>query len=250
MEEDLSADRAHLAPTGALRVGIAVGPASSAVWTVRDAATGKPRGVTVDIGAAMAARLGVPLTLVEHASSGAIIAAAADGTWDVAFTPVDDDRKRAVEFGPNYYLGVSTYMVAAGSGLQTLADVDRPGTRVVGVEDTATIRSARRTLSAAAVRGVAKLDEAVALFRAGEADAVALGGESIRSMLPQFPGARMLDESFHSAGTAVAVPKGRPAALAAASRLLDLLKRDGTVRLAFDAHGMMAAEVAPIGSYS
>jgi polar amino acid transport system substrate-binding protein len=185
--EDLSDARAHLAPTGALRVGIAVGPASSAVWTVRDAVSGKPQGVTIDIGAAMAVRLGVPLALVEHASSGAIISAAASSTWDVAFTPVDEDRKRVVEFGPNYYLGVSTYMVAADSGIPILADVDRPGTRVVGVEDTATIRSARRTLSATTVRGVAKLDKVVALFRAGEADAIALGGESIRSHAAAVP---------------------------------------------------------------
>src|SRR6266576_1616214 len=37
-----------LAPSGSLRVAIAVGPAASALWCVRDAATGKPRGVPVE----------------------------------------------------------------------------------------------------------------------------------------------------------------------------------------------------------
>lgn len=242
--------RAALAPTGVLRAGVAVGPAGSAVWTVRDPATGKPRGVTVDLGAAMAERLGVPADFVEHASSGAVVEAAASGAWDVGFAPVDAERKKQVDFGPNYHLGASTYMVPAGSAIRTSAEVDRPGVRVVGVENTATIRGARRTLRATTARGVAGLDEAVRLFGDGEADALALGAESIRSLLARFPGARMLDGSFHAAGTAVCVPRGHAAALAAASALIEAMKRDGTVRRAFDAHGMTAAEVAPAGSCS
>jgi polar amino acid transport system substrate-binding protein len=35
-----------LAPTGNLRVAVAVGSAISAVWTMRDAETGEPRGPT------------------------------------------------------------------------------------------------------------------------------------------------------------------------------------------------------------
>ena len=50
----------ELAPTGKLRVGVAVGPAASALWCVRDPATGKARGVPVDVlpgrNAAMAVR--------------------------------------------------------------------------------------------------------------------------------------------------------------------------------------------------
>jgi polar amino acid transport system substrate-binding protein len=242
-------DAAIVAPGGVLRVGIAVGPALSAMWTIRDPATGQPRGVTVELGRALAERLGLPLQLVEHASSGEVIKAAA-GAWDVAFTPVDAERKTMVLFGPNYALGRSTYMVPAGSTAKTLADIDQPGMRVAGVENTATIRSARRTLTNTTATGITGLDEAVALFRAGEVDALALGGESIRSLLPQFPGSRMLDESFHEAGTALAVPLGHEPALRILSELIEDLKRDGTVRRAFDANGMQDAEVAPAGSYS
>ena len=38
-----------IAPTGALRVAVAVGPAASAFWTTRDPSTGEPRGVTVEL---------------------------------------------------------------------------------------------------------------------------------------------------------------------------------------------------------
>jgi polar amino acid transport system substrate-binding protein len=242
--------RELLAPTGSLRVAVAVGSAISAVWTMRDAETGEPRGPTVDLAKIIAERLGVPLTLVECESSGAIIESASTGTWDVSFTPVDAERKKSVDFGPNYFLGESTYMVPAGSLIASIADVDREGVRVLGVENTATIRSARKSLKNTTAIGVSSLNEALEKFRDGEADAIALGKESLRSLLPQFPGARMLDGHFHAAGTAVAVPKGNADALEVFSRLIEDLKSDGTVRRIFDAHGMETATVAPAGSRS
>ena len=244
------AARAELAPDGTLKVAIAVGPAGSAVWATRDAATGKPRGVTVDLASAMSKAFGLPLELVEFASSGEIVKAADAGRWTLSFAPVDAERKSQVDFGTDYARGVSTYLVRAGSGLRTVDDVDAEGVRVLGVEGTATLRSARRTLTRTEARGVTGLDEALASFRAGEADAVALGRESLLSLLPQLPGARIADGHFHAAGTAVAVPRGRPEALAAATAVLERLKADGTVRAIFDRHGMTETEVAPAGSRS
>src|SRR5882757_5670188 len=64
---DDEAARQELAPTGKLRIAIAVGPAASALWTVRDPATGKPRGVPITLGTAMAQQLKVPAELIEYA---------------------------------------------------------------------------------------------------------------------------------------------------------------------------------------
>jgi polar amino acid transport system substrate-binding protein len=242
--------RELLAPTGSLRVAVAVGSAISAVWTRRDAETGQLRGPTVDLARHIAERLGIPLTLVEYASSGEIIETASSGTWDVSFAPVDAERKTLVDFGPKYFLGESTYMVPAGSPIISIEEVDRKGVRVLGVENTATIRSARKSLKNTSAIGLQGLDVALERFRNGEVDALALGKESLRSLLPRFPGARMLDGHFHAAGTAVAVPKGHTEALKIISGMIEDLKGDGTVRKVFDAHGMETATVAPAGSHS
>ncbi len=247
----MSEAEAHLlAPGGRLRIGIAVGPAMSALWTERDPATGKARGVTVALGAAIAEAVGLPFAYVEYDSSGKIIEAAALGQWDITFTPVDAERKKHVLFWPNYFLGESTYMVPAGSPIRTLDEVDRAGVRAVGVEGTATIRSARRVAKNVEVLGVLGLNEAMVLFAEGKADAIALGRESLVSLLPKFPGARILDGHFHAAGTAVAVPLDRPAALLVVTRLMEQFKSDGTLRRFFDENGMADAEVAPLGSQS
>jgi polar amino acid transport system substrate-binding protein len=243
-------DREKLAPTGKLRVAIAVGSAVSAVWTMRNAETGEPSGPTVDLGRLIAARIGVPLALVEYGSSGEIIDAAPLGAWDVSFTPVDAERKKSVDFGPNFFLGESTYMVPKGSTIERLEDVDRDGVRVYGVENTATIRSSRRTLKNTTATGLSNLDEALEKFRNGEVDALALGKESLHSLLPQFPGARILNGHFHAAGTAIAVPRGHADALEIFSRIIEELKSDGSVRRIFNTHGMESATVAPAASRS
>ena len=239
------AARRELAPLGKLRVGIGVGAAPSAFWTTKDPASGKPRGVTVNLGQALADSLGVPLELVVYANSGEVTAAGPKGEWDVAFMPMDDERRKLVDFGPAYYLSTSTYMVRAGSPIKSIAEVDRPGVRVAGIANTTTARTAIATLKNTQVISFRTVDEVVAKMKAGEVDAIALGRESLAGLAPQLPGARVLDGYFHAAGTAVAVPKGKPAAHAYVTRFIEKGKADGTVRRALDAAGFRDLAVAP-----
>ncbi len=237
--------RRELAPTGKLRVGVGIGASPSAFWTTKDPATGKPSGVTVNLGQALADKLGVPLELVVYPNSGEVTAAGPKGEWDVTFVPMDDERRKIIEFGPAYYLSTSTYMVRPGSPIKSLAEVDQPGVRVAGIANTTTARTAMATLKNTKVIGFRTVDEIVAKMKAGEVDAVALGRESLRGLAPQLPGARVLDGHFHAAGTAVAVPKGRPAALAYVSRFIEEGKTNGTVRRALDGAGFADLAVAP-----
>lgn len=240
----------ELAPTGALRVGAAVGPAASPGWAVVDPGTGQPQGVVVDLGRALADRVRMPMELIRFASSGEVTDALTEGAIDVGFMPVDEARAQLVAFGPNYALGTSTYLVAPGSPISSIEEVDRPGIRVGGVEATTTIRAARRSLTQTGVTGTEGADELLQRLRAGELDAVALGRDSLRSLAALIPGARILDGHFLATGTAIAVPKGRPAALELATTFIEDAKADGTVQAAFDHAGLEGATVAPPGSIS
>jgi polar amino acid transport system substrate-binding protein len=237
--------RRELAPTGKLRVGVGVGASPSAFWATKDPATGRPRGVTVNLGQAMAERLGVPMELVVYANSGEVTAAGPKGEWDVTFVPVDDERRKIIDFGPAYYLSTSTYMVRAGSPIRSIAEVDRPGVKVGGVANTTTARTAIATLKNTNVQPFRTVEEIVAKMKTGEIDAIALGRESLRGLAPQLPGARILDGHFHATGNSVAVPKGKAAAHAWASRFIEEGKTDGTVRRALDGAGFTDLAIAP-----
>ncbi|MDF2995479.1 MAG: glnH [Xanthobacteraceae bacterium] len=248
MPDHLQSALDELAPTGRLRAAVAVGEAASAVWNTRDAVTGELKGVAADLARGIAKTLGLPLEFVAHKSSAAIVEGAERGIWDVGFTPVDAERKKRVDFSTDYFLGDSTYMVRPGSAIATLADVDSAAVRIVGIEGTATLRAARTSLRNTTAQGLAQLDEALAMFGRGEIDALALGRESILSLLPRFPGARALKEHFLATGTAVALPKGRPEALALVTAVVEAIKADGTLRAILDHNGLAGAAVPPPGS--
>lgn len=241
-----SAARQELLSTGKLRVGIGVAPASSAFWATKDA-SGNPKGVTVDLGAALAQKLGVPVEYKIYNSSGEVTEAGAKAEWDVSFMPYDAERAKKVVFGPNYYLFVSTYLVPAGSPIQKFDEVDRAGVKVAGVANTTTIRSAERALKTATIVGYKSVDEILEKLKAGEVQAVGLGKESLESLLPKLPGARILDGHFHETGVAVAVPPNRTAALAYVSAFVEEAKASGVVRTALDGAGINGP-VAPAGS--
>jgi len=237
----------ELIPTGKLRVAIAVAPAPSAFYAVKDGATGKFRGVTVDLGAAMARKLGVPVEFVPHLASGEIQNSAASGKWDVTFMPVDEERKKVVDFGNAYHLLQSTYLVAPGSKLLKVEDVNAAGIRVGGVANTATFRAAQRTAPKATFVTVAGVEAAIAAMNAGEIDCIALSRESLSGLVTKIPGSRMLEGGFMNSSTAVAVPKGKPDALAYVSEFTEDAKANGLVRKALDAMNLQTSQVAPAG---
>jgi polar amino acid transport system substrate-binding protein len=234
----------ELIPTGKLRVGIVFAPALSAFFAVKDA-DGRPRGVTVDLANELARQLGVPLELTVVPNSGLVTDATASGAIDVAFMPVDDERRTRVDFGPSYCLIESTYMVTGASGIKTLAEVDRPHVRVVGIANTTTIRAAGRTLTTTAIAAVTSVAEAVEMLRTGKADAFALSRDSLPPFVAQLPGSRIVDGGFQQTGIAIAVPKNRPGALAYVTAFLEHAKASGIVRRALDKAGFPDEPVAP-----
>jgi polar amino acid transport system substrate-binding protein len=237
----------HIAPTGKLRVGVAVGPAASPFWATKDA-SGKPKGTTLDLGAAIAKSLGVPVEYVVYANSGEVTNGGPKGEWDVAFMPVDAERKKLVDFGAAYAQIESTYLARPGSGIETLDQVDRAGVRVGGVAGTTTIRSSERSLKNVKPVPYRTVDEMVALMKAGGIDAIALSRDSLGSLVEQVPGSRIVAGHFHATFIAVAVPKDHPAALAYVTALIEQAKADGAVRRALDAAGLPKATVAPAGA--
>ncbi|MBI3702921.1 MAG: transporter substrate-binding domain-containing protein [Rhizobiales bacterium] len=237
----------ELVPTGKLRVAIAISPAPSALFAVKDAATGKFHGVTVDLGTALAKKLGVPVEFVPHLASGEIQNSAASGKWDVTFMPVDDERKKAVDFGNAYHLLQSTYLVAPGSTLMKVEDANAPGVRIGGVANTATFRAALRTAPKATFVTVPGVVAATDAMNAKQIDCIALSRESLSGLALKIPGSRILDGGFLNSSTAVAVPKGKPEALAYASQFIEEAKASGLVRKAFDAMNLKNSQVAPAG---
>jgi polar amino acid transport system substrate-binding protein len=239
----------ELTPTGKLRVAIAVAPAPSAQFAVKDEA-GNYRGVAVDLGAALAKKLGVPVEYVVFNSSGEVQAAAADNKWDVAFMPVDEERKKFVDFGNAYHVLQSTYLVAPGSSIATVADANQAGVRIGGIGGTATFRASNRAAKHATHVTFESADQAVAAFSGGKLDAIAFSRESLTGIAGKVPGSRILDGGFMNSTTSIAVPKGKAQSLATVTEFIEEAKASGLVRQSLDEMGLKSSQVAPAGMTS
>ena len=159
-----------------------ISPAPSALYVIKDA-SGRYRGVAIDLGSALAQKLGVPVEFVPYLASGAITPDAKRDVWDVTFMPVDEKRKKAVAFGNAYHLLQSTYLVAPGSTIKTLADANAAGARIAGAASTATFRASNKASPKATHVEVAGVAAAVDLMKAGKIDCIALSRESLTSQV-------------------------------------------------------------------
>src|SRR6185436_5079659 len=215
MPANADALKNEIAPTGKLRVAIAISPAGGAFWSTKTESG--YAGVPVDLGKAMAAQLGVPVEYVVHQNSGQIVDAASKGTWDVTFLPKDPEREGRMSFGPIYEVADATYIVKPGSTVTNFATLDQPGTKVTGYQT---------------------YDEIFGLLKGGEIDAFALSRDQLNAMATQIPGTRVLDETFKQTVTAVAVPPNHQQSLAFAVKFLNEAIANGTLRKAYDNNGL------------
>ena len=133
---DTSSARAELAAGGTMRVAVVEAP-TAGVFFVGRTRDGAPAGVTRDLGAALR---GLPRRAGRDRGLSRTPARPrrrpGKAEVDVAFMPVDAQRRDAVAFGPAYYDLESTYLVTAASGASDVRDVDRAGMRVVGIANT------------------------------------------------------------------------------------------------------------------
>jgi len=226
----------EIAPTGKLRVAIAISPAGGAFWSTKTEAG--YAGVPVDLGREMAAQLGVPVEYVVHQNSGQITDAVSKGTWDVTWLPKDPERETRMMFGPIYEVADATYIVKAGSSVSNFATLDQVGIKVAAVNATTTMRGAVAHLKNAKVTGYQTYDEIFGLLKSGEIDAFALSRDQLNKMAQKIPGTRVLDETFKKTVTAVAVPLGHSQALAFVSKFMNEAVTNGTLRKAYDNNGL------------
>ncbi len=224
-----AAVRQALAPTGALRVAVYLGSPTSLVL---DAKTGEKAGVSVDLGRELAARLGVPLQLVEHKLVAEVVASLREGRADFTVTNASPERARLVDFtAPLVDLELG-YLVLPTSSVRAIADVDRSGIRI-GVSQGSTSQG---TLTAAyrhaRVVGASSLSAAAGMLRRGELDAFATNKAVLFQMADSLPEARILDGRWGVEHLAIAVPQGRSAGAEYLRRFAEDMKAGGQLRAA------------------
>ena len=232
---------AELAPAGALRVAVFTG---NPVIGTKDKVTGEVKGTTVTLGRALAARAGVPATIIEYTAVAKMVEDAKTGAWDIAVVAFDPARRGVLDFAPPHISVDLTYLVRPGSSIDSVAGADRPGVTIAAARGAATTLYLERTLKQAAIAQAENEPAAFKLIREGKAEAYAQNRYMLLGLAADLPGARVLEDRFSTAELCIVLPKGRPAALAYVGAFVGEARRAGLIAGAIEVAGLRGVAVA------
>ena len=231
------------APTGRLRAAINLG---NPILAKRDATTGEPCGVSIDLARELARRLDLPLDLLAFDTAAQSVDVVTAEQADFGFFAVDPVRGKGIAFTAPYVLIEGSYLVRNESPLQHNDEVDRAGTRVVVGKGSAYDLYLSRELKHASIERAPSSPAVVEVFVQTQADVAAGVKQQIEAELARFPGHRLLPGRFMVIQQAMGCPKGRsPEASAYLAAFVEEMKASGFVAEALQRHGIQGASVAP-----
>jgi len=235
---------AELAPTGVLRAGINM---SNFLLVTGKSETGDPQGVSPDMAAEIARRLGVPLKLVPFKSPGELADVAGKDAWDIGLIGAEPQRAETIAFTPAYVEIEATYLVPAGSPIQTIAEVDRPGVRIAVTGRSAYGLWLDRNITQAELVRSDTLDTALDQFVRDKLDALAGLRPRLLTDVQKLPGARILDGQFSAVQQAVGTARKNRAGAEFLRTVVEEAKASGLVARLIERHKVVGLSVAPPG---
>jgi polar amino acid transport system substrate-binding protein len=214
-------------------------------FATRDPSSGELRGIAIELGRALADRLGVEIVPVTYPSPGNLPEALKAGAWDIAFLSIDPARAVVMDFSAPYAEVESTFLVAPGSIYASVTDLDRKGIRIAATRSSVEDLTLTRVMKNAEIVRAASVGEAFASLKAGKADAQAIPRPVAMAFSRQLPGSSVLADRYAVALHAIAVPKGTTGLLGDINDFVSNAKKTGFIRQAMERVGLQGAQVAP-----
>jgi polar amino acid transport system substrate-binding protein len=238
---------ADLVQSGALRIGIGLG---SSTTVTRDSSTGEIKGPALELGRALAARIGIKPVSVEYPRPGAVIDGLRSNAWDISILLIDPVRAEQVDFSNPFIQSDLTYLVLAGSTIQSVADADQSGVRIAVARGDTSDLVLTRVLKRAELVRTDSIAAAIDLLRTGGVHAMGLNRPSLIAQSATLAGSRVVSDGFGEIYSAVAVPKGHAERLAYINEFIEDAKASGLVNSMITTLAMQGVRVAPPGGLS
>ena len=234
------------APVGRLRAALNLG---NSVLVNKDAATGQPFGVSVDLARALAEQLGLPLELQSFDTASQSVQALEQERADIGFFAIDPARGSDIAFTAAYVLIEGCYLVRQDSPLTANEQVDQPAKRVAVGKGSAYDLFLSRHLKQAQILRFADAPAVMDAFLQQGLEVAAGIKQQMQAQAQSRPGLRLLPGRFMQIQQAMGLAKSRgPQAAAYLSAFVEGKKSSGFVAQALARHQIEGAEVAPVAS--
>ena len=227
--------RAILAPTGKLRIGVYYGSPTS---LVRDGKTGEFHGLSFDLGQELAKRLNVPFEQVNYQRISEVLDGVVKGEVDFTISNSTPARAALVTFSQTVLTIELGYLVTATSPITTVADVQKPGIRIGVTQGSTSQGTIPKLLPNAIIVPAQNYKRGIEMLERGEIDAYATNKPTLFEMSDQMKGARVLEGRWGEEQIAVAIPKGREAALDYINRFVEDVKTNGLLARVVEQSGL------------
>lgn len=232
----------ELAPTGVLRAAINMG---NALLVTGRAPNGDPTGVSPSMAAAIAERLGVPVQYLQYAKPSEIADDGGTGKWDIGNIGAEPQRAAKIFFTAAYCEIEATYLVPPGSPIQKIADVDKPGVRIVVNKGAAYDLWLERNIKQATIVHPQPKDKVFATFMSEKMEAYAGLRPALLDDVKKYAGSRILEGNFTTVQQAVGTAKTNVASARFLADFVEEAKRTGLVAKFIEQHGVKGLSVAP-----
>jgi polar amino acid transport system substrate-binding protein len=228
---------------GTLRASINLG---NPILANKDATSGEPVGVSIDLAREFARRLGVGVELVVFEKAAASVDAVKNEKADIGFFAIDPARSEGLLFTAPYVLIEGSYLVPEASALADNAQVDAKGHCISVGSGSAYDLFLTREIKAAEIVRLQGAGPALAALRSGEVEVAAGIRQMLEGEAQRAPGVRVLPGRFMVIQQAMGTPASRGAAAQALlAAFVEEMKASGFVADALKRHRIEGASVAP-----
>ena len=230
-----------LAPDGRLRAAINFG---NPILANKDAKTGEPVGVSVDLARELGRRLNVPVDLVTFTAAGKVVEAVTANEVSIAFVAIDPQRAVSTFYTAAYLVIEGAYLVRNDSPLKANEEVDRAGIRVAAAKGSAYDLYLSRELKNAKITHAPTSQAVTDTFLAQNLEVAAGVKQQLQMDAARVPGLRLLPGRFMVINQAMGTPISRAAAGEYLKAFIEEMKATGFVAASLERHGIKGAAVA------
>jgi polar amino acid transport system substrate-binding protein len=207
--------------------------------------SGDPQGVAPDMAAEIAKRLDVPVAYVKFDRPSKLADAAGTNAWDIGLIGAEPARAEKITFTPAYCEIEATYLVPVGSPFRSVADVDRPGSRIAVRRGAAYDLWLTRNIKHATVVRSDTADGPLDQFIAEGFEALASLRQGLLQDVKKVPGGKILADNFTTVQQAIGTAKSNTAGAAFLSDFVAEAKKSGLVARLIEKHHVLGLSVAP-----
>lgn len=229
--------RRAFAPKGVLRVALNHG---NRILVTRDDA-GNAQGITVDLGRALAERIGLPLSFVHRDRAIDVSSAAQSDVYDICFLAVDPDRARTIHFTAPYVQIEGAYMAGPHCSTADAHTLVSEGHKVGTVDGSAYTLNLSRKPGAENLVYFPGIYAALDAMDKGDIAAVAGIGAVMEREAAKRRGARVIGPPFMQIRQAMGMPTGRSDAALFLDAFVADMARSGQIGEILERHGVAAS---------